>query len=269
MFTRRTLLQAPLALSAASRLFAAVPTRHVKVETIFKSPGPAPNGLQATADGLWVLDQRDNHAYLVGYEKGEIRRKLKTDSVSGSGITFDGKALWLASTYSREIIQCDAQSGATLKRFPSPGVGVVSWKPSEARRSPLQPPPPPPDPNAAKKPAGPGTPTGAHGLEWRDGKLWISNPPSKTVYRMNPPNAQIEFQFPTVFNRPHGLGWDGDFLWCADSNLNAFHKHDPKTGKLIEQIQLADSDPQPHGMSIWQGWMWYCDEAGVICRLKL
>jgi len=25
----------------------------------------------------------------------------------------------------------------------------------------------------------------------------------------------------------------------------------------------------PHGMTIWQGWMWYCDDVGVVCRLKL
>ena len=25
------------------------------------APGPQPNGLQATVDGLWLIDQRDNH----------------------------------------------------------------------------------------------------------------------------------------------------------------------------------------------------------------
>jgi hypothetical protein len=55
----------------------------------------------------------------------------------------------------------------------------------------------------------------------------------------------------------------------ADSNLNAFFKHDPDTGEMVEKIQLADSDPLPHGMSIRDGWMWYCDDVGVVCRLKL
>ena len=33
-------------------------TRKVgKVETVFDSPGPAPNGLQATREGLWIIDQ--------------------------------------------------------------------------------------------------------------------------------------------------------------------------------------------------------------------
>jgi len=25
----------------------------------------------------------------------------------------------------------------------------------------------------------------------------------------------------------------------------------------------------PHGMTIWQGTLWYCDDVGIICRLKL
>jgi hypothetical protein len=79
----------------------------------------------------------------------------------------------------------------------------------------------------------------------------------------------VELKFPTVGNRPHGIGWEGKWLWCTDSNLNAFFKHHPETGEVIEKIQLADSDPLPHGMTIWQGTMWYCDDVGVVCRLKL
>ena len=255
------------ALGAAA--FASVPTRKVKVETVYKSPGPAPNGLQATSEGLWVLDQKDNHAYLVRYEDGKILRDLKTGSVSGSGITFDGEALWIASTYSREILRTDAKSGATLAKHPSPGAGVVSWKPEEARRSPLAAPAKPAPPPDSSKPAPPRTPTGAHGLEWRAEKLYISNPPSMRIYRVEPKTFKVEFDFPTAGNRPHGIGWEGEYLWCADSNLNAFHKHDPKTGKIVAAIQLQDSDPQPHGMTIWNGFMWYCDEAGVVCRFKL
>ena len=111
--------------------------------------------------------------------------------------------------------------------------------------------------------------TGAHGQEWRDGKLWIVVPPSRMVYRLNPDTWVVENQWPVVGNRPHGLGWEGRYLWVTDSNLNAFHKHDPETGQLAETIQLGDKDPLPHGMSIWDGYMWYCDDVGIVCRFKL
>lgn len=243
-----------------------LPTRSAKVETVFRSPGPQPNGLQATADGLWILDQGDNHAYLVSYEHGKVLRDLKTDSVAGSGITFDGEALWLASTYSSEILRTDARTGRTLERHDTPGAGVVSWTAAEARRSPLAKPAlavgPEPAPASRKV-------TGAHGLEWRNGRLWVAVPPARQLYCLNPRTWQIERQFPTPGNRPHGLGWQGKWLWLTESNDNAFYQLDPETGRAHAKIQLADTDPLPHGMTIWRDMLWYCDDVGVVCRLKL
>jgi hypothetical protein len=41
------------------------------------SPGRQPNGLQATADGLWVIDQIDpNDLYLLAYEDGRQVSRL-------------------------------------------------------------------------------------------------------------------------------------------------------------------------------------------------
>ena len=41
-----------------------------KVETVFNSQGRAPNGLQATREGLWIIDQgAGNRACLVRYPK--------------------------------------------------------------------------------------------------------------------------------------------------------------------------------------------------------
>ena len=59
------MLAAAPAISAALPIdVSGIPVRQVgKVETVFKSPGPKPNGLQATEDGLWIMDQGDNHVY--------------------------------------------------------------------------------------------------------------------------------------------------------------------------------------------------------------
>jgi len=38
---------------------------------------------------------------------------------------------------------------------------------------------------------------------------------------------------------------------------------------MVEKIQLADTDPLPHGMTIWEGNMWYCQDVGVVCRFRL
>ena len=254
-----------------------------KVETVFDSPGPQPNGLQATKDGLWIIDQgAGNKAYLVSYEKGKVLRGFETETEKSSGITFDGEALWIGSTYSREIVRVSATTGKAIERHFTPGAGVIYKMLGDAagRSSPLLKSRPARTPPASATPQVGGfqagevlgskaVGTGAHGQEWRDGKLWFAVPPSREIYRVDPKTWLVEAKFPTAGNRPHGIGWEGKYLWAADSNLNAFFKHDPDTGEMVERIQLADSDPLPHGMTIWQGWMWYCDDVGVVCRFKL
>ena len=263
-----------LALAAGLPAIGAIKERRAgKVETVFKSPGPKPNGLQATASGLWIMDQGDNRVYLVDYKDGKVLRAFDTEADRASGITFDGEALWLASTYNREIIRCDAMTGKTISKHFTPGAGVIYQMVGDppGRSSPLA-----VRANSApgqRQSQGPGSSpslgTGAHGLEWKDGKLWVAVPPSRTIYRLDPKTWVVELKFATAGNRPHGIGWEEKWLWCTDSNLNAFFKHDPVSGEIVEKIQLADSDPLPHGMTIWGGRMWYCDDVGVVCNLKL
>ena len=272
-------------MAAAPRLDQLPVRKTGKVEIVFKSPAAKPNGLQATKDGLWIIDQGSkNEAHLVDY-KGKVIKGFETETQASSGITFDGEALWIGSTYSREIVRCDANTGKAIERHFTPGAGVIYEMAGDApaRSSPVPEhmrqvaPPAPKKANAPKKVGGfqmgkvsstaPGT--GAHGQEWRDGKLWFCVPPSRHVYCIDPKSWVVQKQFPTAGNRPHGIGWEGKYLWVTDSNLNAFFKHDVETGAMLEKIQLADNDPLPHGMTIWQGYMWYCDDVGLVCRFKI
>ena len=203
-----------LAFMAAAPVMGKVPVRDAgRVETVFKTPGPHPNGLQATGDGLWIIDADNGRVFLVRYEDGKVLRELETECVKPSGITFDGEAVWMASTYSREIIQADASNGKTIRKYFTPGAGVIYRMPSDAphRSSPLL---PPPEPSAGGQPApsdydpSPRDGTGAHGLEWQNGKLWVAVPPSRMIYRIDPESWIVEQRFPTSGNRPHGIGWD-------------------------------------------------------------
>jgi hypothetical protein len=277
---------------AAARSISAAPVRHAgKVEIAFKSPNSSkPNGLQATKDGLWIIDQGEgNRAYLVSYSDGKLLRSFETETDRSSGITYDDGTLWIGSTYNREIVHCDAMTGKTLDKHFTPGAGVIYRMAGDApaRSSPLA----KRDPGQAKKKAaargenldpskvggfqagqllgGRALGTGAHGQEVRDGKLWMAVPPARMIFCLDPKTWVVQKRFDTAGNRPHGIGWEGKYLWCADSNLNAFFKHDPETGEIVEKIQLAGSDPLPHGMSIWEGTMWYCDDIGIVCRLKM
>jgi streptogramin lyase len=207
------------------------------IETLYLTPGPHPNGLQATAQGLWCLDQQTNRLQMVDYDSGEVLIDLATESDRGSGITDDGENLWIASTYNCKILKLDRHTGTTVGLYESPG--------------------------AAK--------TGAHGLEWRDGKLWVANPPSATIYQLDPADeCKIIKNFPAPGNRPHGLGWRGDELWCVETNHRAIYCFDTGNGAIRFKLQLPDEAPEPHGMTIWQNDFLYCDaETHVMCRLPV
>lgn len=206
-----------------------------KVETVFKSPKPNPNGIQAAKDGLWILDQGTNEVFKVRYNNGSIIVALKTDSDRGSGITEGGGAIWIASTYNRQLLKVNPKSGETIASFPTPG---------------------------AQK-------TGAHGMEWVDGKIWVAVPPSATIYQLDPQNnLKVIHSIPAPGNRPHGLAWDNGYLWCVETNHRAIYKLDPKDGRQVDKIEILTSYPEPHGMTRFDEVFWYCDATTeAVCRI--
>ena len=243
--TRRHLLLSAL---ASPVLFADATERTVTAEKIFTAPGGGhPNGLQATADGLWILDQGDNKAYLVGYD-GKLEREIATESDRGSGIGFDGKHLWIASTYNRKTLEVDPLTGKTIRAFDTPGSGRV-----KTSTNPNQP------------------ETGAHGIEFRRGKMWIAVPPAVKIYRIDPKSHTVEHEIPAPGERPHGISFQGNTLWCTESNHMAFYRLDLRTGAWSEKLKLAEGSATPHGMSIWKSEMWYSDAdgGGGVYRLRL
>ena len=204
---------------------------------LYATPGPHPNGLQATAAGLWCLDQETHHMHLLDLASGRILRDLPTASDRGSGVTFDGVSLWLSSTYNCKILQIDPATGATLGEYPTPGAAA----------------------------------TGAHGLEWRDGKLWIATPPAATVYQVDPTdNCRVLHSFPAPGNRPHGIAWHGDDLWCVETNHRAIYLLSTKDGAIRLKYALPDDAPEPHGMTLWEGNFYYCDaNTSRVCRVAV
>ena len=227
-----------------------------RVERAFRTPGPAPNGLQATPDGLWILDQATNRVALVRYEDGGVIRQFDTETDRGSGITFDGQAIWIASTYNSLLVRADAQTGRTLKKMSSPGSGLVKWGPRSAHTE----------------------PTGAHGLEWRTGELWVAVPPAVRIFALDPDKGTVRNSFPAPGVRPHGIGWDPDgALWCTESIYRSFFKMDPASGQILMQLMLPAEEPLvdgvvqvPHGMTVWKRQIWFSvAETGEVYRVPL
>ncbi|MBM3263763.1 MAG: hypothetical protein FJY97_10120 [candidate division Zixibacteria bacterium] len=203
----------------------------LKLSKVFTSPGPHPNGLQGTTEGLWILDQGNNKISCHAYRDGALLRLLDTDSDRGSGITDSGEYLYIASTYSCEILRCDRRTGETTARYATPG--------------------------AVK--------TGSHGLEWKDGDLWMAVPPAATIYCMDPVTWTVKHSIPAPGDRPHGIAWENGHLWCVETNHRAIYRLDPQTGEQLEKIPVEG--PEPHGFTMWQGEFWIVDaETGEVHR---
>ena len=125
-------------------------------------------------------------------------------------------------------------------------------------------------------PGPPAPGTGAHGQQTQNGKLWISVPPGRMIYRIDPKTWTVEHMFPTVGFRPHGIGIetpDAKYLWESDTNMGAFFKRDMVTGEVVDSIVLADGTPFPHGASVWKGYIYWVDDIGSgiapVCRVKI
>ena len=208
-----------------------------KVDKRFLCPGPQPNGIQAAADGLWVIDQVDLKVYKLDYDSGEILFEAQTDTEHSSGVTLGGGYLWVASTFELKIAQLDPATGETIAKYDSPGAGIVATREgiADARI------------------------TGSHGLEWKDGKLYVATPPSQMVHVMNPDPWEEEHKFRTPGFRNHGLAWGPQGrLWVADTSAGTVSLLDTKDGRVYDVIRVADPD-EVHGLTIHNGVLWYCD----------
>ena len=283
-----------------------------KIEILFKAPGQSANGMQCADEGIWTIDVAGSRTdtpgrckvYLSSYD-GKLLRELAPEGTgpSGIGVDADNRAIWIGSTYSREIIRADAKTGETIEKHFTPGAGViyrmttdVPPRPDTYGRSVR-----PPTTDGQGRGAGrasavatsdglgvgrggavagnPGPPapgTGAHGIQTQDGKLWVAVPPGRMIYRIDPKTWMVEHMFPTVGYRPHGVGIEtanARYLWEADTNMGGFFKRDMISGDVVDSIQLPEGSPFPHGMSVWKGYIYWTDDIGggiaPVCRVKI
>jgi sugar lactone lactonase YvrE len=296
-----SLVAAMPTMTAAPIDVAAIKSRGTKkVEIVYKSPHTTPNGLQATRGGMWVADDRTvdgkNWISLVNYSDGKVIREFQVAGLNNpSGMTVDGQGvLWINSTHSGSglIFNCSADDGKILAKYNCPGSGISYRLKGDppAARSPLTPAyPPPENPSAPPSRGGRGAGRGAalppgqvpltatagpvgeggQGMEYRDGLLYFAVLPTRRVYVLDPGTWQVQTMWQVAGARSHGVGWEGDTLWVADSNWRAFFRHDMKTGEIVEKIQLTEKDPLIHGVTVHDGYLWYCDDVGYICNFKL
>jgi len=222
----------------------------VSVEKRFQSPGPQPNGLQAADDGLWVIDQVNLKVHKLDWDSGEVLNEFDTETEHSSGITLGDDAVWITSTYQLEVVKIDTKDGTTLQRFPDPGAGLISGRESmaDARQ------------------------TGSHGIEYRDGKVYVAGPPTQKIHIMDAATWEEVGQFATGGLRVHGIGWgENGMLWVSDTSAGTVLLMDPEQDGRVYDVFRVDEPDEVHGMTVRSnGEIWYCDagtrDIGILNR---
>ena len=221
------------------------------VEKRFRSPGPQPNGIQAADAGIWCIDQVDSKASLLDWSDGAVLQEVATATQHSSGITVDGDGnLWITSTWELEVVKVDPRTGTELGRYPDPGAGLTA---------------------AAEQAGSGGRRSGSHGIEWRDGRIYVASPPTQRLHVMDAATWEQLLALPVPGLRPHGLGWNRDGrLWVADTSAGTVHAMDPDTGRIHDVFRVAEPD-EVHGLTVRDGHeIWYCDagtrDFGVLLR---
>jgi hypothetical protein len=269
-----------------------------KTEVLYKTTHGKPNGLTTGKPGeLWVIDQgTDRWVTLTNIKDGSVIREFQTDVVGPSGVVIDDEGvMWLTSTHNSLIVSIDPSNGKTIAKYTTPGAGRIYEKRGDppARVSKL----PTAYPALSRavdnragagpqRPRGPRLPpgqmpldteegaggTGAHGILSKGDLLIYACPPSRAIYSINKKTWEVQDIWPTPGNRPHGMTWTDaskTHFWNADSNENCFYLYNATTGQITERVQVQD-DPYTvcHGVKLIDGYMYFCDDVGWICRIK-
>jgi len=215
-----------------------------RIEDLWQTPGPRPNGLQAAPDGLWVIDAENSHLYKLDYETGQIITDVPTDTYKPSGLTVAVDEVWVASTHNSRLYRLN-KDGSTIEYLDPPGVGVRDCR--DSGPSYIRP----------------------HGMEYLgNGTMWVSIKPALRNYLVNASTLSVIKSIPTPGSAPHGIAWDGEALWCGDRAMGAIHKLHPETGEILEEILVPD--PEVHGLTIHNGSLLFCcDPTRRVCRIAI
>ena len=218
-----------------------------------------PNDPQFAPDGkLRVLDQKDpNKVFTIDPANGQVLAGVQTECIHGSGITYGDGAWFLTSTKvltgKPSTLKVDPKTGATLKKWETPGWGIYG---AYTRRE--------------RKPGDLPLESGGHGVKWAGkDRYWMAVPASGKLFLMNAEEGTVarSIQAPTV--RTHGIALDGDHIWCVGSDEAEIYRLRMSDGGIVGRIVLDKAnDPSVHGLDIHDGVLWYCDaNKGWVCNL--
>ncbi|MFC1731181.1 transglutaminase domain-containing protein [candidate division KSB1 bacterium] len=160
---------------------------------------------------------------------GEIIKSFSTPGGFPTGLTWDGKYLWLADRKDYKIYCIDPSDGQVVRFIESPAYWPM-------------------------------------GLAWDGKALWnidikgglpLTENYDGKVYRIDPMDGTILRTIQAPSKNPRGLTWDGKYLWCVDNKEDVIIQFSPEDGTTIREIKAPARDPR--GLTFDGKYLWVSD----------
>ena len=151
---------------------------------------------------------------------GDVLKIIHVPGSMPTGLTSDGKNLWLADASTDKIYKINPETGDIITSFDSPG-----YHPE--------------------------------GLAW-DGKfLWHIDAGEKYLYKIDPATGQALKILESNSTNPRGIAWDGQFIWIVDYKSDNVIKVSPDDGMMVQTF--ASPSGEPTGITFDGKYLWIAD----------
>ena len=201
---------------------------------------------------------------------GKVVNMFSTPGQFSTGLTFDGKYLWLADRKTDLLYQINPENGKVVRTLKAPAYWIVGlaydgknlWAvdlkggipKAEAYQGKLY-------------KVDPKDGTILHTVElpvrypqdlaWDGHYLWVVDAAKKQLVQFDPSDGTTIKSIPAPATRPTGLTYDGRYLWVSDRARNEIYMVEPSTGIVL--LITSSPDEYPRGLA-WDGqYLWNND----------
>ncbi|MDZ7338958.1 MAG: transglutaminase [candidate division KSB1 bacterium] len=157
----------------------------------------------------------------VAAEVGQVLNSFPTPGPCPTGLTWDGKYLWLADRKTDTIYKLTAE-GKQIGSIPSPGFWPM-------------------------------------GLAFDGTYLWNVDLGEKKLYKIDPRDGAILAALDAPGPSPAGIAWDGKHLWLSDNREDKVSKISTEDGTAIVSFTAPSGESQ--GLAFDGTYLWLADRS--------
>ena len=198
---------------------------------------------------------------LVFGTPGDIVVSFPAPGQCSTGLTFDGKALWLSDRFSDSLYAINPETGIVMQTMEAPGYiplglawdGKYLWcidgEENRIYKLDIK------TGIAVKSIEAPSY--SPQGMAWDGEALWISDDRADMVMQISTEDGTTILEFPSPSGSPQGLTWDGRYLWCADRAEDRIYMMETTYGEVLLSIDAPGA--YARGLAWQDGYMWNAD----------